>query len=157
MLRFVVPGRFMQRRLDRRATISVEMAIISAFFLLPLLAGGADFVELIAAKSQLNATLHSMDAYAWNNPGNATDTTQLALILAQVNRRSLPMVTFPDGRSDSSTTYQPALSYECNAPGDPVQTLQSTPCPAADTQQMLITYSLSNPFVLNSYGQVQVQ
>jgi hypothetical protein len=155
----------------QRASITVEMAITSVMVLLPLFAGGADFLSLIAAKSQMNAALQSFYAYAWNNPQQATSTSQLGGILAAVNQRSLPQITFPDGKTDGTTTYQPQLTYRCSIPPATSFTTQSTPCPTTDTQQTLVTYNLSatvtlplplpvgltSPYTLTTSGQVEIQ
>jgi hypothetical protein len=158
-------------RRQTRASLTVEMALTTTLALLPLFAGGADFVTLIAAKSQMNAALNSFYAFAWNNPAQATNTTQLAAILAQINNRSLPPITFPDGKSDNTTTYQPHLSYLCSQPPSTGQTVQSTPCPSQDLQQTLVTYNLAanialpvplplgltSPYALATSGQIEIQ
>jgi hypothetical protein len=158
-------------RRQTRASLTVEMALTATLALLPLFAGGADFVTLVSAKSQMNAALNSFYAFAWNNPAQATNTTQLAAILAQINSHSLPQVTFPDGKVDSTTTYQPHLSYLCSQPPSASQTIQSTPCPAQDLQQTLVTYNLAatiplpvplplgltSPYPLSTSGQIEVQ
>jgi Flp pilus assembly protein TadG len=158
-------------RRDRRASITVEMALTTTLFLLPMFAGGADFVALIAARSQMNAALQSFYAFAWNNPALAANTTQLANILTQINNRSLPQVTFPDGKADATTTYQPQLSYLCSVPPSPTQTAQSTPCPTQDLQQTLVTYNLAanislpvplpvgltSPYAMATSGQIEIQ
>jgi hypothetical protein len=164
------PGFSASNRAGKRASISVELALTSVFVLLPLTAGCADMVELISANSQLNTALRAFYAFAWNNPNAVGDIGQLSGILAQINQHSLPRVTFPDGKADTSTTYQPAISYGCIVPpAAPV--FQSTPCPAADVQETLVTYSVistvalpvplpfgqGNPTVLTVSGQVQAQ
>jgi Flp pilus assembly protein TadG len=158
-------------RRARRANISVEMALIGSFVLLPVVAGGADFLQLIAAKAKLNATLPAFYAFAWNNPASATDTAQLGGILSIINQQSGPPVTFPDGVATGATTYHPAISYRCSVPPSVVQTVQATPCPAGDVQAEFVTYNvmskvvvsvplpfgLATPFQLSASGQVQVQ
>jgi Flp pilus assembly protein TadG len=161
----------MQLTRCRRANISVEMALIAAFVLMPVLAGGVDFLQLIAAKAKLNATLPALYAFAWNNPGSAADITQLAGILSIINQQSGPPVTFPDGLATAATSYRPAVSYGCSVPPSTSQTMQASPCPAADVQSEYVTYhvvssvvvslplpfGLSAPTVLGVSGQVQVE
>jgi Flp pilus assembly protein TadG len=158
-------------RRDRRASITVELALTSILFLLPMFAGGADFVALIAARSQMNAALQSFYAFAWNNPASATNTTQLGNILTQINNRSLPQVTFPDGKTNNTTTYQPQLTYVCSQPPSTTQTTQTTPCPSQDLQQTLVTYNLAasinlpvplpvgltSPYAMSTSGQIEIQ
>lgn len=155
----------------RRANISVEMALIAAFVLMPVLAGGVDFLQLIAAKAKLNATLPAFYAFAWNNPASATNTSQLAGILSIINQQSGSPVTFPDGLATGATSYHPAVTYGCSVPPSTVQTIQTSPCPAADVQAEYVTYhvvssvvvslplpfGLAAPTVLGVSGQVQVQ
>jgi hypothetical protein len=158
------------RGLGNRASISVEMALITTFVLLPLLAGAADFVVLIVAKAQLASTLRAFYAFAWNNPSAAGNTGDLGLILSTLNQHSLPQVTFPDGKTDNTTSYQPSLEYLCTDLSG-VTSQQSTACPSGETQQVLVTYQvitkvnlpiplpigLTSPFQLVSSGQVQIQ
>jgi hypothetical protein len=158
-------------RRQTRASVTVEMALTSILALLPMFAGGADFVTLIAAKSQMNAALNSFYAFAWNNPTQATSTTQLAAILSVINSHSLPQITFPDGKADSTTTYQPQLSYLCSLPPSTTQTTQTTPCPSQDLQQTLVTYNLAasislpvplplgltSPYAISTSGQIEIQ
>jgi hypothetical protein len=158
------------RHLGTRASISVEMGLISLFVLLPLLAGAADFIVLIVAKAQLASTLRAFYAFAWNNPSAAGNTGDLGLILSTLNRHSLPQVTFPDGKTDNTTSYAPTLAFLCTDSSG-VQMQQSTACPAGETQQVLVTYQvitkvslpiplpigLTSPFQLVSAGQVQIQ
>jgi hypothetical protein len=158
-------------QLTQRANVSVEMALISMFVLFPVMGGGADFVELIAAKSQLNAAFPAFYSFAWNNPASATDTTQLAGILAVLNQHNTVPVTFADGRVDAGTTTPPTISYNCTPPTGPKQTGLTSPCPTTDAQEEYVTYSLSakvnlpvqfpfgfmNPFQLQASGQIQVE
>lgn len=158
------------RQLGRRGNVSVELAIISVLVLFPILAGGADFLELIAAKSQLNAALPAFYTFAWNNPASATDTTQLGAILNMLNQHDTAPITFADGKTDSSTTTPPTVTYGCSVPpAAPV--MQSTPCPAADTQEEFVSYkviskitlplpvpfALTSPFLLTASGQIEIQ
>jgi hypothetical protein len=157
--------------LGNRGSITVELALTVVFIMFPLLAGGADFLELITAKAQMNTALEGFYAYAWNNPADATDVTPLSNILSKINQQSLPQVTFPDGRADTSTSYQPVVTYQCRATPTAGVTTQASPCPAGYTQQALVTYTvaskvvlpvplpfgLASPYPLSAIGEVQVQ
>lgn len=160
------------RRMGRKASVSVEMGLISVVILLPMLAGIGDFLDVIAAKSQLNAALQAFDAYAWNNPSNAANTTQLGNILGVINQHSLPLVTFPDGKTDGTTSYTPVLTYYCTTPPSAVETAQTKPCSAAQIQAaLMVSYNvqsqvalpvpmpvaLTSPFLLTASGQVELQ
>jgi hypothetical protein len=157
-------------RRDTAASITVEMALTTCIILIPLFAGGADFLTIIAARAQLNAALNDFYAFSWNNPAQAANTTQLAAILTQLNQRASPQITFPDGKT-SGTSYVPTLTYLCAVPPSATQTSQSTPCPTGDTQQTNISYNLTanitvpaplpigltNPYTLAVSGVVQIQ
>jgi hypothetical protein len=146
------------------------MGLVTLFVLLPLLAGAADFIVLIVAKAQLASTLRAFYAFAWNNPSAAGNTGDLGLILSTLNQHSLPQVTFPDGKTDNSTSYTPTLAFLCTDTAG-VTSQQSSACPAGNTQQVLVTYQvitkvnlpiplpigLTSPFQLVSAGQVQIQ
>jgi hypothetical protein len=160
------------RGFGNRGSSSVEMALVSMFILLPMMAGVGDFLDVIAAKAQINSALEAFDAYAWNNPSSATNTAALGNILAVINKHSLPLVTFPDGKTDGQTSYTPVLTYYCTTPPSVVQTAQSSACSGAQTQAALeVTYNvrsqvslpvplplgLTSPFLLTASGKVELQ
>jgi len=164
------------KTLGRRANVSVEMALTSVFVLLPLFAGGADFLYLVAARSQLNSMLPAFYTYAWNNPASAANTAQLSGVLAQINQHSATAVTFPDGKSDSTSTYVPTVQYSCttyNATTGAATTTAPGPtaCPTAAAQQETVTYTVMSKipvpvplpfalpglFTMQATGQVQIQ
>lgn len=101
-----------------KANISVEFALITALFTLPLLLGAADFVTLIAAQAQLNTALQALYFYGETNPADAaalgSDTTDLGYIIHTINANS-------DFQISLSTTAPPVLTYACyqtpTAPG----------------------------------------
>jgi hypothetical protein len=161
-----------RRGVGNRASTSVEMGLVSVVILLPMIAGIGDFLDVIAAKAQINAALQAFDAYAWNDPSNATNTSALGNILGVINRHSLPIVTFPDGKTDGTTSYTPVLTYYCTTPPSAVQTAQTTPCGASQNQAALeVTYkvqsdvalpvpmplALTSPFLLTASGKVELQ
>ncbi len=76
----------MFRRLEksrRKASITVEFALVATFILLPLLAGGADFLTIITAQAQLNTALQALYDYAWTNPSAAQANTNSSTVSAQ--------------------------------------------------------------------------
>ena len=63
----------LRRRAARsgRGNVSIEFALVSVFVLLPLFAGGTDFVLIMSAQAQLRTALQALDYFAWTNPGDA--------------------------------------------------------------------------------------
>ena len=57
---------------DRRASISVELAMLAHLVLLPLVLGAADAGALITARSRLDQVLHAALFYAYANNGSVT-------------------------------------------------------------------------------------
>jgi hypothetical protein len=133
-------------RRERRASVSVEFALVALLILLPLLAGGADFVELISAQSQLDGSLQSLYAFAWNSPASATNTAQVNGVLGVINAHSLPQVSLGSA---------PALTYQAAAGGSQVfvtyqlATVVNLPVP--------VPYILGSSFALAASGTVQIQ
>ncbi len=70
---------------DRRASVSVEFALVSLFFLFPLIAGGIDMTLVLSARSKLNNTLHSLYIFAWSDPQNAANNTQLEQFIQSID------------------------------------------------------------------------
>jgi Flp pilus assembly protein TadG len=154
--------------LARRASVSVEFALVAVFFLFPLFAGAMDFVEIFAAQSQANAALQSLYFFALSNPGQANSNTQANAVVGLINAHSLNKVVFP--ATTSSGAVNGALSYGCiSATG--VITASTGTC-ATGTLQTSVTYQVtssvslvlplsifgfSNPFRVSSSGTIQIQ
>ena len=149
------------QKLDRRANISVEFALISVFILLPLFSGGANYMQVICAQSQLNTALQSLYYFAWANPSIATNTADLGDIITQLNAQSFNQIQL------SSAT----LSYDCITAPSTIPTYSTTPCGTGQTQETLVNYQitgnvslplaltlgLKNPYTLTMSGKVQIQ
>jgi hypothetical protein len=105
-------------KLGRRANVSVEFALISVFVLLPLFSGGANFMEIICAQSQLNTALQSLYYFAWANPSIATNTSDVAEISTLINTQSLNQIKL------SSAT----ITYGCTSPSSSIPTYSTNPC-----------------------------
>jgi hypothetical protein len=129
-----------------RASISVEMALVSVFLFFPLLAGLADFLFIVAAKYQLNGAQEALYAYAWNDPANAANTSQLQNVLALINHGSLPQVSLS------------AAAYNVATPqwGVAGQTITVT-YTLVSKVALPLSFGLPNPFTVNSSGSVQLQ
>jgi Flp pilus assembly protein TadG len=53
-------NRLRHRRLGNRGSVAVEFAMISSLFLLPLMLGSSDLVEMISGQAQVNTALQAM-------------------------------------------------------------------------------------------------
>ncbi len=140
------PLALLTNRRERRASVSVEFALVAVMILLPLFAGGVDFMELISAQSQLDASLQSLYAFAWNSPGSATNASQVNGILAVVNAHSLPQV---------SLGAAPSLSYQTAASGP--QTFVTYNLATTVNLPVPVPYLLGSSFALAASGTVQIQ
>jgi Flp pilus assembly protein TadG len=69
----------------RRASVSVEFALVSLFFLFPLIAGGIDMLLVLSARSKLNSALHAIYLFAWSDPQDAGDQTQLQTFIQSID------------------------------------------------------------------------
>ena len=69
----------------RRASVSVEFALVSLFFLFPLIAGGVDMTLVLSARSKLNSALHAIYIFAWSDPQNAGDVAQLKGVIQSID------------------------------------------------------------------------
>jgi Flp pilus assembly protein TadG len=155
------------RGLGHRANVSVEFALISVFFLLPLFGGSVDMVEYISAKAQLNTALQALYYYALTSPSTATISADTSAVVALMSGSPRPItlvgssVTY-DCIANSATT----VTYVATSP-----TNTNGGCTSSQTQRTRVTYSLSssvfltvpmpfvssNPLTVTVSGTVQVQ
>jgi Flp pilus assembly protein TadG len=169
--------RFLRR--GQRGSVSVEFAIIATFFLLPLLAGAADFICIITAQAQLNTSLQALYFFAWTNPTAASTTSDLQVIITAINKTSNFTITLPAtltkapaNVSVTSGAVNGIASVGCFLPpaaSTTTFTYAATTCPTGDTTMNLVTYEvktsvslpfplplkIANPFVLTAIGTVQ--
>jgi hypothetical protein len=146
------------------------MALVSLFIFFPLLAGCADFFLLEIAQTKLSTTMDAIYSYAYNNPANATNVTDLATILTSENQHTTALITFPDGKT-TGTSYAPTVSYLCTLTANPaIQSQSTTPCSSNYTQETIVKYQiatkltlpvpfpfgLTSPFTLSESGQAEI-
>jgi Flp pilus assembly protein TadG len=154
-----------------RGTVSVEFALVSLFVLLPLFAGGADFVLIMSAEAQLKTALQALNYYAWTNPSTATNMTNAGYIISLINQQSDFQVTLPTNLSTGGVNG--GVSYACFTPPASASTTISAPqsatCASTQTQQTLVTYQVttsvylpapmlgfSSPYNLSATATVQI-
>jgi len=155
------------RRRARRANVSVELALVSTFILLPLMAGSADYFCILTATAQTNTALQALMYYAWTNESAAqSSATQGTLGNEQT------LITAINNASAFQISATPALEYECitTSGNYPVSSMapytQGASCPSGETLQKLVQYTvtttaglpfplvkpLSNPYTITAVG-----
>jgi len=157
-----------RRAESRRASASVEFAMVASFVLLPLFLGSADFLLVISAQAQLNTALQALYYFAYTSPGSANNATYAGYVIALLDSRSSFNITLP--ATMSSGAANASLSYGCFTPPFTVITYQTTTCSALQTQQTLVSYQvkttvtlpfplpgLSNPLTLSASGTAQIK
>lgn len=168
------------KRSRRRASISVEFALITTFFLLPLFGGSIDMVQYISAKNQLNTALQSLYYYALTYvPGSYTPgvaPTQLAdpsTIVSATNTNEV-LALMANKPLPLSLVSDPTITYYCldqsgnkiAAPGNQNNACTSQyPYEQIDVQYNIKTqvnfiipvpFVKSNPTTLTATGSVQI-
>jgi Flp pilus assembly protein TadG len=149
------------RTLGNRGSVAVEFALISSLFLLPLLLGSSDIVEIISGQAQVNTALQSLYLFAYTNPTNAADTGSLNAIKTAINSASIHQIGF--GANNGT------LTYDCiNSAGVQTASTSTATCPTGQTKQEFAAYTVTsnvtlsvplftNPFPLSASGTVEVQ
>lgn len=127
-------------------SIAVEFALVSIFFMLPLLAGGGDFLLILLSRSQLNTALQALYYYAETNPGSATDTTYLTDIINSMNTASVTQLSMPAELASGAAN--PSYSYYCftsssTAPSFTGPYTSASSCGTGTTTQTFVNYKLS--------------
>lgn len=167
----------LKRKLDRRGSASVEFALIAVFFLLPLLAGAADFIIIITAQAQLNTALQSLLYYSWTNQSQAASNTssvttaqETALITAINSVQTTYHITLNSGTASGSYSN---LVYACvsgTGSGTVITPSATSTCGSGQTVQTYVQFSVStsvalpfplplkltNPVALSATGAAQV-
>lgn len=156
---------------ERRGTVSVEFALVSVFFLLPLLLVCWDGMFVLIERYQINVDLHDLYYFAWSNPHQATVTASVTDFLTALNRDAAAPVTLPSG-------FQPSLSYDClrsdgsTSPATQSAANNGTQLEACSTGTLetMATYQLtaivdlpvpipgfSGPIILNAGGTIRIE
>lgn len=95
---------------DQRGSVTVEIALVLTFFLLPLLVGTVDFAYIMATRVQLNSALQAAEMFAWANPDSASDSTAINTLLngnpavVQITQSTPPTMSYTCLQQDGSTT-----------------------------------------------------
>jgi len=171
--------RFLTFKRDTKATVALEFALVSTFFLFPLFAGVTDCVEIISAKAELNTALQGLYYYAWTNQSTATTLTDVQQVVNQINTGTVTQITMPATISaltatGSKTSIANASdTYACFTPGGAttsIGTASTGSCAKGQTTETLVNYQVSatvhltfpfpglaSPVTLNATGAVQIQ
>lgn len=151
-------------RRSGRANASVEFALITSLFVVPLLLGASDFVSIIAAQAQLNTALEALYYYGVTNPGGAISNT--SSIITAINANS----------DFQMSVASQSLSYVCYTTQTSASTApsfgtssSSNNCSSGQTTMTYANYKLttnvtlpvklpglSNPLPLSASGSIQV-
>ena len=137
----------MRRRtgvLGRRGSVAVEFALCSSFVLLPLFAGGVDFVEIISAQAQLNTALQSLYLFAYTNPSTANNTNSIAALIGKINAHATHQAEFTAGAGN------PAVSYKCMNSSGGFGAYANNSCASGYTKQTYIAYQLTGKVALSA-------
>lgn len=156
---------------DTSGSVSVEMALITTLFLIPLLLGSWDGLYALAARYQTNAALSSLYYFAWSNPDQATNITDIQTLLNAVNQTSVAAATIPNNSP-------PAISYNClQADGTTTPATRNTTASGNTTEtcesgtlQTNVNYNLqasvdlpfgipsfTNPVIITASGTITIQ
>jgi Flp pilus assembly protein TadG len=156
---------------DASGSVSVEMALITTLFLIPLLLGSWDGLYALAARYQTNAALSSLYYFAWSNPDQATNITDIQTLLNAVNQTSVAVATIPINNA-------PTISYNClQSDGTTTSATRSTSASGNTTEtcesgtlQTNVTYylqasvdlpfgipSFNNPMIITAAGTITIQ
>lgn len=99
-------GRASLRR-DQSGSISVELALVATFVLLPLVAGVWDFGRVVQTQAQLDQALAAAFEFAWSSPSNAVNIDRIVAAAVAAY-----------GASPALTTTHAAISYGCIQAGN---------------------------------------
>jgi hypothetical protein len=122
----------------RRGSVSVELALVSAFFLLPLTLGSIDMLFVLTQRFQMHRALQSLYFYAWSNPANAGNQTDVQSALTTAAQSTIAGVTLA---SAPTTTYDCASNQQSASPSA-LTTTQPT-CSTTNPLQTFVTYSIT--------------
>jgi Flp pilus assembly protein TadG len=112
----------------------VEFGIILSLVIVPLILGMIDGTYLLLARYQMNNALRSVYAFAWANPSNATNQTDVNAILTQANSAVLASVTLAQ---------TPSLTYSCLQADGSTTAASNGKC-SSGTLQTIANYSLQS-------------
>jgi Flp pilus assembly protein TadG len=129
-----------------RGTAAVEFALITTFFVAPLLIGSADYVSIVSARAQLNTAMQSLYYFAITNPTLANNITDTSAIITTIDAASDFQIISP---ANMSAAQQPSLTYYCyttssTAATTPTLTANaSAACGTGNTTLTYATYTLT--------------
>lgn len=63
-------------------SVSVELALVSIGFLVPLFIGSADFIYVMTCRAQLAAAMQNVEIFAWSHPSDASNQSAINKTLA---------------------------------------------------------------------------
>lgn len=140
--------------------MSVEMALVTTFFLVPLLLLGFDFLFLVLGRQQLAQASHAVMMLAWSTPSSALDQTVLDTTLASASQAGVGV---------TALTAPPTESFACLQSDGSELASSGSGCDSG-IAETFVSYRLSvtiplpvgfglipNPYVISADPTVRVQ
>ena len=125
------------RRTGQRGSVTIELALVTALFLLPLTVGSVDMLFVLTQRFQMHRALQSLYFYAWANPNNANNQGQVSNALSVAAQNTIADVTLATA---PVTTYDCASNQQSSNPSPPSSNQPS--CSSSDPLQTFETYSI---------------
>lgn len=160
--RLVEAFRWCRRR--RRGSVAVELALIVSFLLVPLVIGSVDIMYVLIERYQINQALNEIYLFAWTDPADASNSTDISNILAQSSTMSLAPIALAD-----QTNNPGVLSYCLQSDGSLTSPDSTGVCSTGQTVTY-VSYALTaavhlpvgvpflpQPFKMNISGSAQLK
>ncbi len=126
------------RRTGQRGSVTIELALVTALFLLPLTVGSVDMLFVLTQRFQMHRALQSLYFYAWTNPNNANNQGAVTSALNTAAANTIANVTLATA---PVTTYDCASNQQSTNPSPPTTSKPS--CSSSNPLQTFVTYSIT--------------
>lgn len=134
-----------------KANVAVEFALVSVFFLLPLIGGAVDFVIALPAQAQLNTALQALYYFALNNAGNSNSVSSAYAgdIISKINTASTNQLSMPATQTiNGSSVANPVFTYACytvngSTPTFTTPSANSAACTGSQTTMTYVNYKVT--------------
>ena len=124
------------RRTGQRGSVTIELALVTALFLLPLTVGSVDMLFVLTQRFQMHRALQSLYFYAWANPNNANNHSQVSNALSVAAQNTISNVSL----SSLAPSYDCASNQQSSNPSPPSSNQPS--CSSSNPLQTFETYSI---------------
>ncbi len=147
-----------------RGSVAVELALVVSFLLVPLVIGSVDIMYVLIERYQINQALNEIYLFAWTDPADASNSTDIGNILAQSNTMSLTPIGLANQANNPGI-----LSYCLQSDGSLASPDSAGACSTGQTVTY-VSYALTaavhlpvgvpflpQPFNMNVSGSVQLK